>query len=80
MNESNYIADTEGQIAANESEGVPVRKAYAKTYARKKKPDLAALMKAAGIRWGTHEGRRILNIPSKATPEQVKAVYDALKE
>lgn len=49
-----------------------------RTYRRK--PDVEGLMRVAGVTWGMEAGRRVLNIPSRATREQVKAIYEALQK
>ena len=45
----------------------------------KKLASVAEIMKAQGMTWGVHEGRRVLNIPSRATEEGRRLVYEAIK-
>jgi len=49
---------------------------------KRQEPKLASvaeIMKAQGMTWGVHEGRRVLNIPSRATEEGRRLVYEAIK-
>ena len=45
----------------------------------KRLASVAEIMKAQGMTWGSHEGRRVLNIPSRATEEGRRLVYEAIK-
>lgn len=46
---------------------------------RKKKPSVTELMKRHNITWRTHEGRRVLNIPTTVDDSVKAELYAALK-
>lgn len=50
-------------------------------YVRKAKaPDVDDLMKRYGVKWGQHNGKRVLNFSSKVPQHARDAIYAALKE